>query len=162
MSHSGSTSPCCCSNKEQAFKVQETKVETPIVKIKKTSRSLPSILMSILIAFFPKCPMCWAVYMSMFGSLGLARLPYMPWLLPVLLVFFAVHLFLLFRKAPQKGYWPFFVSLAGAVIILVGRGFFAGEKWMLITGMCCIISGSLLNSFSSNIRLSNNRFKISF
>jgi mercuric ion transport protein len=119
------------------------------LKVKKTTKSFPSIFMSILIAFFPKCPFCWAIYMSMFGSLGLARLPYMPWLLPVLFVFLAVHLFMLFRKAPQKGYMPFALSLGGALVILTGRTFFPFQEWLLISGMILIISGSLLNNFSN-------------
>ncbi|MFN0215142.1 MAG: hypothetical protein ACKVT2_12875, partial [Saprospiraceae bacterium] len=71
--------------------------------IKKTARSAPSILLGFLVAFFPKCPICWAAYMSMFGSFGLARTPYMGWLFPVLICFLGLHLLLLLKKAPQKG-----------------------------------------------------------
>lgn len=154
MNTSGSTSSCCCNNN-----AQEPKAESALVKIKKTSKSLPSILTSILIAFFPKCPMCWAVYMSTFGSLGLVQLPYMPWLLPVLLLFFAIHLFMLYRKIPHRGYLPFLMSLGGAIVILTCRSFLPQEKWLLVTGMVLIISGSLLNSFSGKIRISSNLFK---
>lgn len=115
---------------------------------KKTARAIPPLLFSILFAFFPKCPVCWAVYMSMFGSLGLARLPYMGWLFPVLLLCLAAHLFLVYRKIPQKGYVPFLLSFAGAIAILSGRTFFPTEKWLLLTGMALIVSGSLFNSFS--------------
>ncbi len=150
------TSPTCCCHRD----AQQPKTESTLAKIKKTSRSLPSIATGILIAFFPKCPMCWAVYMSMFGSLGLAELPYMPWLLPVLLVFLALHLFMLLRKAMQRRYFfPFWLSLSGAVIIMAGRTFLPQEKWLLFTGMAFIISGSMLNSFSSNIRLPFHLFK---
>lgn len=156
--HTSGTSPSCCCNNN----AQEPKGESALVKIKKTSRSLPSIVTSVLIAFFPKCPMCWAVYMSMFGSLGLAKLPYMPWLLPLLLVFMAIHLFMLYRKIPQKGYLPFLISLCGAATILTGRFLLPQEKWLLITGMVFIISGSLLNSFSNASPISFNLFKRTF
>jgi len=126
--------------------------------MKQTTRSIPSILMSVVIAFFPKCPVCWAVYMSMFGSLGLAKLPFIPWLLPVLFCFLGVHLFLVYKKVPQKGYLPFVLSVAGALVVLLGRSFFPQEKWLLIAGMVLIISGSLLNSFSG-LRLSLNHVK---
>jgi hypothetical protein len=126
--------------------------------VKKTGRVLPSVLMSILIAFFPKCPFCWAIYMSMFGSIGLARLPYMPWLFPVLMAFLAFHLVMLWRKIPQKGYLPFLISLAGAVVILSGKVFFPLAQWLSVTGMILIISGSLLNNFS-NIRIPLTNFK---
>ncbi|MFA6057557.1 MAG: hypothetical protein WC756_05125 [Taibaiella sp.] len=154
MNTSGTTPSCCCNNN-----AQEPKTEGTLVKIKKTSRSLPSILTSVLIAFFPKCPMCWAVYMSTLGSFGLVQLPYMPWLLPVLLLFFAIHLFMLYRKIPQKGYLPFLMSLGGAIVILTCRSFLPQEKWLLITGMILIISGSLLNSFSGKIRIHSTYLK---
>jgi hypothetical protein len=150
MSNAAEMNTCChCSQPEQ----MELLPVHSFSKIKQTTRSIPSIMMSVLIAFFPKCPVCWAVYMSLFGSLGLAKLPYIPWLLPVLFCFLGIHLFLLFKKVPQKGYLPFALSLAGALVILSGRSFFPLEKWILITGMVLIISGSLLNSFSG-VRLS--------
>src|SRR5690606_37188336 len=105
---------CCCHSGKAPVPVPPAKsTHKPLQATRKTVRALPSMLLSILIAFFPKCPVCWAVYMSMFGSLGLAKLPYMRWLLPVLLVFLALHLFLLYRKAAQRGYLPFVASLAG-------------------------------------------------
>jgi hypothetical protein len=136
------TRSCCCSVKEQ-----KQIEEKPISKTRKTLRAIPSMLLSVFIAFFPKCPVCWAVYMSMFGSLGLARLPYMGWLLPVLLFFLAVHLFMIYKKSASNSYVPFLLSLTGAVIILVGRFSFNNEKWLLVSGMVCLISGSLLSQF---------------
>ena len=85
---------------------------------KQTVRSLRSVLLSVLIAFFPKCPLCWAAYMSMFGSLGLANTPYMGWLLPVLVGVLGIHLYLLAKKIPHKGYGPFGLSLAGALLVV--------------------------------------------
>ena len=143
-------SKCCC---------EVPKQETPVPpwsKAKKTARSAGSMLLSIIIAFFPKCPFCWAIYMSMFGCLGIAKLPYMKWLLPVLLVFLALHLFMLYRKAARIGYIPFGISVFGAVIIIVTRTFFPFQNWLLIIGMVSIMSGSLLNSFT------NNRLKFKF
>lgn len=142
MDHSKALNACNCH--EGGLKNDQ---ESAADKAKKTGKALPSFMVSILIAFFPKCPVCWAVYMSMFGSLGLSRLPYMPWLLPVLFVFLAFHLFMIFRKIPQKGYIPFIISLAGASLILCGRIFFPAEAWAAIPGMVLIITGSLFNNF---------------
>src|SRR5689334_21618698 len=64
----------------------------------KIASIVPSVATSVFIAFFPKCPVCWGVYMSMFSGIGLARLPYMKWLLPVLLVFLGLHLYLLYVR----------------------------------------------------------------
>lgn len=137
---------CCCATNVQQI---EPKLEKPIPKSAKTVKAIPSVLLSILIAFFPKCPMCWAVYMSMFGSLGLAQLPYMGWLLPVLIGFLAIHLFMIYKKSTRTNYLPFLLSLAGVLIILTGRFSFGNEKWILITGMIFMISGSLFLQFPS-------------
>lgn len=137
-------SKCCCN-------VQQPEAPPPPwLKAKRTARSALSMLLSIIIAFFPKCPFCWAIYMSMFGCLGIAKLPYMKWLLPVLLLFLALHLFMLYRKAARIGYIPFGISVFGAVTIMFTRTFFPFETWLLIIGMVSIISGSLLNSFTNN------------
>lgn len=123
--------------------------------IKKTTKTLPSVLLSFFIAFFPKCPFCWAIYMSMFTSIGLAKLPYMKWLLPVLLVFLGIHLFMLYRRAPRVGYLPFIISVAGSSLLFLSRTFLPDQTWILIMGIACIFSGSLLNGFA-DIR---NNFK---
>src|SRR3954464_1419237 len=82
---------------------------TPILALKRpvpgrssaagTMRTLPSVLLSILIAFFPKCPACCIAYLSMFGSVGLAVTPYVEWLYPLLLASLGLHLGLLLAKA---------------------------------------------------------------
>jgi len=144
------TSKCCCDVQQKQAPPE------PWFNAKKTARSMLSTLLSIVIAFFPKCPFCWAIYMSMFGCLGIAKLPYMKWLLPVLLVFLAIHLFMLYRKAARIGYIPFGISVFGAVTIVFTRTFFPFENLLLIIGMVSIISGSLLNSFT------NNRLKFKF
>jgi hypothetical protein len=116
---------------------------------KKSARTVPSILLSILIAFFPKCPVCWAVYMSMFGSLGIAKLPYVPWLLPVLMAFLLFHVVMQYRTIKLKGPLPFSCSVLGATCLLLSRVAFPGTKFLLITGMLFIIAGSLLGTFAA-------------
>ncbi len=144
---------CCCCQKAAvqppviAEEVLLHKEETPT---KQTVRTIPSLFISILVAFFPKCPICWAAYMSMFGSLGLAKVPYLGWLYPVLLTFLGLHLWLLFKKVPQKGYGPFLLSLLGVLFFLVERIWFSNTEVLLYTGMALILSGSLWNNFNFN------------
>ncbi len=121
-----------------------------MVKIKKITKVLPAFFTSLLIAFFPKCPLCWAVYMSMFGALGLSKLPYMPWLLPLLLLVLGIHLLMLYKKIVQKGMVPFVISLSGSALLIAGRLFLPSSQWLAIAGFVLIASASLLNSFLSN------------
>jgi len=110
-----------------------------------------SVMLSVLLAFFPKCPMCWAVYMSLLGSFSLSGLAYPAWLLPVLLSLMALHLALLFRKGRKEGYLPFLLSLAGTSLMLCGRFFFPRDGWMLLLGLAIVVSASLFHGF---VRLS--------
>lgn len=118
------------------------------LSLDKTIKSIPSIILSVFIAFFPKCPVCWAVYMSMLGSFGVAEIPYMKWLLPVFIVFLGFHLWMLLKKVPSKGYGPFLISLLGFGIIMPSKILFNAPNWLSIIGMSFIIIGSLWNSFT--------------
>jgi len=120
--------------------------------VRETFRSVPNFLVSLLIAFFPKCAMCWATYMSMLGSVWLARAPYLAWLFPALLALSGLNLLLLLRKARRKGYGPFLLGLAGIAVILGGRSQFPAERWLLLLGMSLMFSSSLLGSFSTGPR----------
>jgi hypothetical protein len=135
---------CCCCETNTPQPKKKTKLQS-------TFSIVRTALLSLVIAFFPKCPMCWAVYMSMFGSLGLSQVPYMGWLLPVLIGFLGFHLFMLYRKGKKIGYIPFGISLMGAFFIMAGRLFpvLPENKVLLILGMVCLISSSLISSFSS-------------
>jgi hypothetical protein len=139
------TQNCCCAGKKEEETVKES-----LVGFKKNGKAISSVLLSVGIAFFPKCPLCWAVYMSMFSCLGLSKLPYMGWLLPVLMLFLGVHLYVIYKKSIQNGRFIFMLSLSGGIILVLGRVFFSAEKWILFTGMGLLILGSLLNSFLSN------------
>lgn len=144
METKNSTQNCCCCSKEE---------EPTVKKQGTTSKSklifgvFRSAFLSLLIAFFPKCPVCWALYMSMFGSVGLSQLPYMKWLLPVFVVFLGFHLFMQFKGVKKHGYLPFSLSLIGASIILISRSLLSSHNGILILGILFIVSGTLINSF---------------
>lgn len=136
------TNSCCCHQE------LPPDLKQPLVNRMKPVKTLPSVLLSVLVAFFPKCPMCWAVYMSMLGSLGLSGLGYPPWLLPLLLVLMLLHLLLLFKKARKEGYRPFLLSLTGTALLLSARFIFPAEQWLLYLALAFIVTASLLHGFS--------------
>ena len=144
----------------QCHEVKAGLVAKEPISTKSTLKSISSMGLSILIAFFPKCPICLAAYLSMFGSVSLARSPVMGWLFPLLISVLGIHLLLLFKKSTQKGYGPFIISLIGATLILTGRSFLPDNKFILWSGMMLILAGSLWNSFSFN--RFNSSFKINF
>lgn len=102
----------------------------------------------LLLAFFPKCPICWAVYLSAFGISGLNSIPYSPWLIPWIILAILINLILLYRNAKvRNGLTPFWLSLVGGLLVM-GSGYQFSSQAFLIVGVVCILMGSLLNSLS--------------
>ncbi|HET9960043.1 MAG TPA: SCO family protein [Polyangiaceae bacterium] len=76
--------------------------------------------LALATAFFPKCPVCWAAYLSAFGVAGISSIPYSPWMLPVFVVLMLVHLASVRRRAAHQGnHLPLWLSSAGVLSILV-------------------------------------------
>jgi mercuric ion transport protein len=111
---------------------------------------MPSLTMGLAVVFFPKCPLCWAAYLSVFGIAGVARIPYPAWLYPLLALMLGIHILLAFRRVPQSGYGPLAFGLGGALAILAGRHYLPYPDWVLIAGLLLIAAGSLWSSFSEN------------
>lgn len=141
-------SVCCCNGPVSHCNATQKKTTTSKSKVKRFFNSIYSIIVSLFIALFPKCPMCWAAYMSIFGSYSIAKLPYLPWLMPIFMGLLGVHLFLLFKNIKNKGKLPFIISIAGAAIIIIGKQLLPDLNFILITGMLLIMIGSFWNNFS--------------
>jgi protein SCO1/2 len=77
---------------------------------------------SLGVAFFPKCPICWAAYLSMFGIAGLGRIPYAPWLQWALAVLMAVNIGTVWLSARTSGRFAgAYLATAGAIAIGLSR-----------------------------------------
>ena len=73
-------------------------------------------------AFFPKCPVCWAGYLSVFGIAGLERIPYSPWLQPVLVAAMLINLASVWLRERSTGRMRgFYLAGAGALAIVVSK-----------------------------------------
>ena len=105
------------------------------------------LLGSVGVAFFPKCPVCWAAYMSVFGVAGLERMPYAPWMLPVLTAVLLVNVASVWWRSRATGRRAaVYLVAAGALAILgVHAGFFAqAAAW---GGVALTLLGSVLSAF---------------
>jgi hypothetical protein len=115
------------------------------IDLKGNTGHFGNVLLSVILSFFPKCPFCWAAYMSIFSTLGLASIPYMPWLQPVMMVFFLVNIFTLFMIArKRKNYTSFAFSVTGALLIMVSK-FLTTSLLLTYLGLLMIITASLWN-----------------
>jgi protein SCO1/2 len=110
------------------------------------SASLLSMIPSFVVAFFPKCPLCWAAYMSVFGIAGLQSIPYSPWLLPAFILLMLANLILIFKRAKQRrGMEAFYLALSGT-LILPTVGLYFKLPYASYLGIAMIFAGSLLSS----------------
>lgn len=113
-------------------------------------------LASLALAFFPKCPLCWAGYLSVFGIAGAQSVPYSPWLQLLLAAAVLVNLASLWlRGRTTNRMGGFYLALAGAAAILVSKTV-AGLEGAAAAGVALTLAGSLLAAFGRRL---TGRFK---
>jgi hypothetical protein len=115
---------------------------------RRSAGALAATSLGFLIAFFPKCPMCWAAFLSGLGISGISKIPYPRFLFPFLVVLLGGHLLLLIMQASHAGYGPFLISVAGALTLLFVRYYVPEVHWALNSGIVLMLGGSVWNSFS--------------
>lgn len=112
-------------------------------------RSSLAMVPGIGVAFLPKvaCPACWPAYAGVLTSLGLGFLMDTKWLLPLTAVFLAVAVGALgFRARRRRGFGPFFVGLAAAIIVLAGKFGFESDPAMY-AGLGVLVAASIWNTW---------------
>ncbi len=102
-------------------------------------------LASLVVAIFPKCPLCWAAYLSMFGIAGLEQIPYSPWLQPLLVVVVLINLASIWlRERTAGGFAGFYLATLGALAIFASKLPF---DWKALAwwGVGLTLAGSLIS-----------------
>lgn len=92
----------------------------------KLKRKLPKINMTLFSAIgvliIPKCPLCWAAYMSIFSALGVSTIEYQAWLLPSMLILLALSVSLaLYQAFKRKRYNYIRIIVVGVLLVLLGK-----------------------------------------
>jgi protein SCO1 len=107
-----------------------------------------STAIALGLALFPKCPFCWAAYLSLFGIAGLQSIPYSPWLQPVLAILLLSNLTSIWFRARTTGRMlPFYLVTAGALTIIACKTLSAPSTLSLL-GVLLTLVGSLLSTFN--------------
>ena len=115
-----SCSSCSCGSTSK-------KVSAP----KKTSAL--NILTAVVFFLFPKCPLCWAAYGSLFSFLGFENLQYNPiWRYIVLGLFVCGSLYLLWQHYKNKAWLNIGVYLSGIAILFIAYALNYSQNWWLI------------------------------
>jgi protein SCO1/2 len=109
------------------------------------------LLPSLAVAFFPKCPICWAAYLSVFGMAGIQTIPYSPWLLPVFILMMLVNLLSVFKRSKHRnGKEAFYLSALGTAVVLVS-GLLLEMQSASFVGIAMIFAGSLISSLPERV-----------
>ena len=112
------------------------------------ARTVGTLVLGILVAFFPKCPVCWAAYCSALGLAGLSELPYPGILLPVLSGLLLLNLFLLGKQAPKVGFGPLLLGVTGTACLFLFRRYAPELHWGLNGGVLLMVAGFAWNSLA--------------
>ncbi len=112
----------------------------------KTVSPIFGTLASLGVAFFPKCPICWAAYLSVFGIAGLNQIPYSPWLQPMLIAVMLINLASVWLRGRSTGRMSgFYLVSAGALaIVLLNMGL--GWENAAVWGVALTLAGSLMSA----------------
>jgi protein SCO1 len=103
------------------------------------------------LALFPKCPFCWAAYLSLFGIAGLQSIPYSPWLQPVLALLLLSNLTSIWLRARGTGrMMPLYLVTAGALVIVASK-IFAGPDAVGLAGVFLTLVGSIWSTVNSSV-----------
>ena len=103
------------------------------------------------LALFPKCPFCWAAYLSLFGIASLETIPYSPWLQPLLAILLLSNLASIWFRARTTGRMlPFYLVTAGALTIIASKTLSAPTA-MSFLGVLLTLIGSLLSTFTRSM-----------
>jgi len=108
-----------------------------------------AMLPGIGAAFLPKvaCPACWPAYAGVLSSVGLGFLLDTTYLLPLTAVFLAIAVgALAYRAKRRRGYLPFLVGVAAAVVVLVGKFTFESDPAMY-AGLAILVAASVWNGW---------------
>jgi protein SCO1/2 len=103
-------------------------------------------LASLAFAFFPKCAVCWAAYLSMFGIAGLSQLTYSPWLKPAFAALMLLNVASVWlRSRATHRMTGFYLVIAGALALLSTLQF--GWKSAAVAGVALTMAGSLVSAW---------------
>jgi protein SCO1 len=123
-------------------------------------QAMTGLGLAFVTAFFPKCPMCWAAYLSWFGVAGLDSLPrWSPWMLPGVVALMALNLASVCRRSVAAGSrLPILLSAAGALTVVAFgvalRSPFGAKLGLGLSGL-----GALASVFGA-VRFSADRARV--
>lgn len=110
-------------------------------------------LASLAWVFVPKCPMCWAAYLSAFGIAGLRQLPHPSEIQPVLAAIMLINIVSVwFRARATRRVSGFYFVCTGAVVVILAKTVVGWEN-IAVWGVALTVAGSLWSAANQKVQL---------
>jgi protein SCO1/2 len=136
---------------ERALEIMREDLEVKTNERVKLTSPVFGTAVALALALFPKCPLCWAAYLSFFGIAGLESVPYSPWLQPVLAILLLSNLTSIWFRARGTGRMlPFYLVTAGALLIVASKAF-AGPDAAGFLGVALTMVGSIWSTLNRSL-----------
>jgi protein SCO1/2 len=116
---------------------------------RRTASPIWSTIAAIGVAFFPKCPICWAAYLSVFGFAGLNQIPYSPWLQPVLGLVVLINVASVWLRGRVTGKMSGFCLVSTGALAIIASKIGPGWEKVALCGVGLTMAGSILSAFSA-------------
>lgn len=111
----------------------------------------PSALAALGLILVPKCPLCWAAYMSAASAMGIGSLSYKPWLLPAMVVLMGIPVVsMVYRR--RHGYGPALLALCSATLVVAGKLSF-DSAFLMYFGLLILIAATVWNALPRREKL---------
>ena len=107
------------------------------------ARDALGVALPLIAAILPKCPMCWAAYLSVFGIAGLGWAPYFRWLVPAMVVLMSINLGSLWLRGFRRGRLLGFYLAAAGTLSTVVLGLWQGIAAASVVGALLTLAGAL-------------------
>lgn len=117
--------------------------------VERAAWPVASTVASLGFALFPKCPICWATYMSALGIARLTYVPYSPWMQPALFAVVLVNLASVWRRGRStRRMTGFYLASAGAMAVVATQFDLAAPQAALF-GVALTLAGSVVSAWSA-------------
>lgn len=121
--------------------------------VKSAFKSLSSVVVPIFVTLLPKCPFCFAAYLSLFGIAGMQLMPYVKFILPLLFLAMSINIYALYKMGVKRNsFLPLYLCVTGSAIV-VAFGYYNPMKFGLISGLILLFLSAILNSLPNRVYL---------
>lgn len=107
-----------------------------------------ALLPALGVALLPKCPICVAAYLGVFGSLGAGAWLRSAWGLPLTSVCLLLAIAALgFRARRRRGFGPLLLGIAASATLLAGKFVLDPSPALVAAGAALLIAASVWNTW---------------